>query len=713
MKRRHIRRAILALSLTLLALAAGCGGSSASTEASSLELVGSQLRFAEYVPVPLLGPDSPAYRGSATPHSLRQVEVAKSLRRLLQQVPALAARLEKRGFAVLPAGSSLFQSEYEGNIYGGWPVYVTTDAAYNAWHLAFDKILRDLEQRVLLPKLERLLPELVKAAHAQAKALRGTPLAGDASRAEQLYELAAAEAGLPATLGPLARKEKLLVDAHTESSAISPLLGAPIDYSFFTPRGHYTLTPRLTRFFMAMSVLSQLGFCLPGTRDCPGVEPARIGILAAQALDASRDSASLWQQIYEPTSFLVGFADDYTPFEVLDATHAVVPASSTGPAGLESLASDAKVEAIMRSLESQRPVRISPQRASIRIMGTRFVIDEFLLDQLIYPHVGTQDNMRLVPSALDLAAVLGSDFAHRTMDAQGAGRYAHYDSQVKVLQAAVSARPADDWGSTVYDAWLAALQPVFVSHGRAFPDYMRTDAWAAKDLESGLGSYAELKHDTILFAKQLVAEAGGEVLPVNPRNWVEPEPVAFLRLASAADLLQQGLAQRNLLTPAASNLLASEIDLFRFLGRIASDELAGAPLAAVDNQRLRAIGDELSAIWWRTTDTSNPSPSTPDQSAIVADIASGPRGVLEIAVGNVDTIYVVVPDDHGGFELARGGVYSFYEFMSEPGQRLTDEAWRALLDQKKAPPQPSWEVALRVACPPGAGSACSPSYLPG
>jgi hypothetical protein len=713
MKSHRTRRAAIALALPLLAAVAGCGGSGPSAKAPAIELVSSPLRFAEYQAVPLAGADSPAYGGPTTPHSLDRVQVAAPLWKLLQKTPALVSLLEQQGFAVLPAGSSLFQSEYEGNVYGGWPVYVTTDAAYNAWHLAFDKILRDLEQQVLLPKLERLLPMLVKDARQQATDLQGTPLAEDASRAEQLYELAAAEAGLPVTLGPLAEKEKALVEAHTDSNAISPILGAPIDYSLFTPRGHYTLNADLTRFFMSMSVLSQLGFCLPGTRDCPSDEPARIGILASQVFQTGTEEASLWQQIYEPTSFLVGFADDYTPSEVLDATHALVPASWNGPAGLKALASDAKVEAIVRSLESKRPVWISPQRASIRIMGTRFVVDEFLLDQLIYPHVGTEDNKRLEPSALDLAAVLGSDFAQRTMDAEGASRYAHYDSQVQALQAAVAARPADDWGSTVYDAWLAALQPVFVSHGKAFPDYMRTDAWAAKDLESGLGSYTELKHDTILFAKQLVAEAGGDFAKANPRNWVEPEPVAFERLAAAADLLQQGLTQRNLLTSEAGSLLASEIDLFRFLGRIASDELAGAPLAAADNQRLRTIGDELSAIWWRTTDTKNPNPSTPDQSAVVADIASGPKGVLEIADGNVDTIYVLVPDGQGGFELARGGVYSFYQFTSPPGQRLTDEAWRALLDAGKAPAAPKWEGGFRAACPPGADSACSPSYLPG
>ena len=38
----------------------------------------------------------------------------------------------------------------------------------------------------------------------------------------------------------------------------------------------------------------------------------------------------------------------------------------------------------------------------------------------------------------------------------------------------------------------------------------------------------------------------------------------------------------------------------------------------------------------------------------------------------MDRIYVIVPDDIGGFQVASGGVYSYYEFAwptSEPPDR--------------------------------------------
>ena len=57
---------------------------------------------------------------------------------------------------------------------------------------------------------------------------------------------------------------------------------------------------------------------------------------------------------------------------------------------------------------------------------------------------------------------------------------------------------------------------------------------------------------------------------------------------------------------------------------------------------------------------------------------------------------MLVPDDRGRFQVAAGGVYSYYEFTNPPGERLTDGAWRMLLDAGKAPERPAWEEAFLV-----------------
>lgn len=695
----------VALLFVIAAVAIGCGSKAkkASTtapvtttsnkppiERAAFALPTSLVSFADYTPVSLLDADSPAYTGLATPTSLASVKVVSALKSELNK-PGVTAALEKNGFVVVPTNFKLFQYAYEGNAYEGWPVFVTTDVAYHEWHLAFDKLLRSLEQQVLLPKLEELVSGALEIAHTQTDELRGSALEDTASRVEQLYQVAAAELGLPVTLGPLAKKEKALIDAHTAPDETSPIIGSNVDYSYFTPRGHYTRTPQLTRFFVGMSVLGQLSFCIPDSYKCPpGIEPARIGILASRVLDRDSNLVALWQEIYEPTAFLVGTADDYTPLDVETAANAAV---GSGLDDAKAFADDATVNAVVKALVKARPVKINPERASIRLMGTRFVLDSFLLDQLVYQNVGTPDKPRLTPSALDLAAGFGSGYAQQLLEKSGATAYANYSSQLKKVQKAIAVRPAKDWGSTVYDAWLYALEPMFVTHGTAYPDFMRSDAWAGKALQSGFGSYTELKHDTILFAKQLIAEGGDEnVYEPAPRNWVEPDPVAYARLIEAVKLMQAGLDKRGLLTKSARNLLAGETEMLSFFKRIATDELAGTAISSEDNERLRYIGGELEAIWWRTADVSKyASPSDTNDEALVADIGSSPKGVLELGTGRIDRIYVIVPDDQGNFQLAAGGVYSYYEFLIPPGARLSDKEWQDLLNSGKAPARPDWE----------------------
>ena len=84
-------------------------------------------------------------------------------------------------------------------------------------------------------------------------------------------------------------------------------------------------------------------------------------------------------------------------------------------------------------------------------------------------------------------------------------------------------------------------------------------------------------------------------------------------------------------------------------------------------------------------------PNADQADAVVADLGSSPKGILEVGTGRIDRIYVLVPDDTGRFEVALGGVYSYYESTSPPGQRLDDTAWRAMLDKGTQPARPAWE----------------------
>ena len=73
----------------------------------------------------------------------------------------------------------------------------------------------------------------------------------------------------------------------------------------------------------------------------------------------------------------------------------------------------------------------------------------------------------------------------------------------------------------------------------------------------------------------------------------------------------------------------------------------------------------------------NTYPGTP--AAIVVDIATDPNGqILEIATGNPSTIYVAVKVD-GKVKIAKGSVYSFYQFPGPLMTALQIREWRYMM----------------------------------
>jgi hypothetical protein len=640
--------------------------------------------FAAFGDVPLVI-ETPSYQGPATPTSLDGVFWA-------DQVPENARQLlGENGFVVVatPWGYGQFHEAYSlGAFYAEQPVFVTTDAAYHYWHLAFAKALRDTETDVLLPALEAFAARLRVTAEAQSSELAGTSLAEPAERvalyAQTLEALLATD---PGPYSPEVDAELMLIVDHA-GIAVSPTTGQAVDYSLFNPRGHYTRTDDLKRFFVAMSLLGLSPFKL-GEADS-----LRTGLLLSR-LFADEDIVELWRTVYEPTAFLVGLADDHTPLEAIAAAERVIPGWIADPA---ALGDDAAVAAVADDLLAARGVAIDSVQASVRVMGARFVLDSYILDQLVDPNV----EGRLQGSPLDVAAAFGSDWAYARQEARGIpDDFSRYDSQLESMRTLVSSRDDVAWASTVYDAWLYALQPMWTEFGAAYPDFMRTAAWAAKAHQTGFGSYAELKHDTILYAKQAFAEGEAPLAPAEPRHWVEPDPVAFERLAAAARLMHDGLAIRDLLTDEVAGVLDEIVAMYERFARLARDELAGRPITPEDNEWLETIGSRFELIWLlaaqeEPNETGGFPESPDDVAALIADIMSNPGQALEIGTGMINDLFVLVPNDAGQFQVARGGVYSYYEFWVPRDERLTDEEWRKMVSDGKTPGRPSWQQVFLV-----------------
>jgi hypothetical protein len=297
---------------------------------------------------------------------------------------------------------------------------------------------------------------------------------------------------------------------------------------------------------------------------------------------------------------------------------------------------------------------------------------------------------------------MGSEEAYSILEGMDETHYLNYDEQMSKLQGEISALEMDSWTQNLYWSWLYSFQPLIEVEGEAYPTFMRTPAWVRKDLHTALGSWTELKHDTILYAKQAYAELGGGFEEPELTGYVEPNPEAFARLAALTRMTIDGLEARGLLDDGETmweikdNLERLEL-LLTQLTTIAQKELAGTALTQEEQDVILFYGGLLESLTLAAADKDDVEgrPILEDQeAAVVADVATDPNGlVLEEGVGRIHEIYVVA-EIEGRLVVTKGGVFSYYEFPWPIDDRLTDEAWREMLDQGQAPDRPEWTASF-------------------
>jgi hypothetical protein len=81
--------------------------------------------------------------------------------------------------------------------------------------------------------------------------------------------------------------------------------------------------------------------------------------------------------------------------------------------------------------------------------------------------------------------------------------------------------------------------------------------------------------------------------------------------------------------------------------------------------------------------------------AVAADVYTYRDQCLEECVGLGDEIYAVV-EINGLLYIARGGVFSQYEFIQPTSSRLTDEKWQQQLLENEIPAVATWLSKIKI-----------------
>ena len=445
---------------------------------------------------------------------------------------------------------------------------------------------------------------------------------------------------------------KYIID---EKDRKSSLTGALYPFSELKPRGHYTSTPSMQKYFKAFRFFTTI---YKG-------QDSKI-----KELNALPDSIKRYAE-----KWIAGYSGFISP---------------------------SRAPMVWDNLKMNVPVYCRYPLTDMTIFPLPWGFDnEVLFSTVYHPDFPLQKQIqgpggpRLIPSGLDIASSLGNSFADKLLESD----YKKYPPLRKVIEELKKNfnESTGNCQDNLYCQWINAMA---VQWADTLPSVNEKDGlniWQTKRLQTGLATWATLRHATVLVNERTSAECGEggfeEILMRAPRGYVEPDPQTFGAIAGLFDSAMKYVSKtmmgkgdisesewdknkRSLYEGIISRLkeTAEEIREFQVM---AEKERRGEPLSNEENLKILYIAGtaEHNFLVFNSLSNKNYALSNPDPIGKIADVAGGEKRLpyLMSAVGNVMEWDQIVPF-YGRHEIVKGAIYSYYEFISE--QILNDTDWR-------------------------------------
>jgi len=647
----------------------------------------------------------------------------------------VSERLEEMDWA------SVFIGLYSNDL----PLFISSDFILSTLHNSYDAILQTIEWQFLEPNLKELLhamydhvPQLI------------TKYAADQRFEEILKDvdlyvsvalsLAKGETFLPHHDIAVKYNEVMEAIEAEELSNMTLFTDSrlrKLDFSQFTPRGHYNkeiYTPdgiiNLENYFRAMMWLGRIDFLMtappgnPWETDWTDDELRRMqlgAILLNELLYESGKLENLTKH-EEIISFMVGPDDNLTPGELKGVTDDLLltPGDLFGANQFDAFMvklneSDDYGQKIMSNFFYVDPDTSDPGAlpVSFRLLGQKFLVDSYIFSEVVYDRIIYEGKKvwRPLPDPLDAMAALGNEDALALLE--GEMESYKYASNMAGLKYLIESYDDEFWTQSLYNTWLGALRAVNpVSSSTGLPYFMQTTAWHHEKLNTQLTSWAQLRHDNILYGKQSYTGGTGCSYPY---TYVEPYPELYGQLAlfseHAEDFFNQVFSNVQVESKAQITSYYQKYgEIMYKLKAIAQKELDRQALSENEITFLKTMinaymssGPSVSG-WY--TDLYFDLEKGLGMDFTVADVHTQPTDFAGGVVGNV--LHVGNGKINMGIFLAEntcnpdrymfyaGPVSSFHLEIQPDFNRLTDQEWEDYFWAGKVPERPDWVASYLV-----------------
>ena len=426
-----------------------------------------------------------------------------------------------------------YKQVFSAYLSGNNPLFITSDSLLNAYHVLYEESVFRLENAMAL-RLPPILRLILKNIEGTDDHLHGKPALVAAAKRRAVIVTAIALRLMDDSFRLkdddlekiLTQESRLIVKA--EGVRMPAWLGKPdasfmsLDYSRYKPKGFYTRSERLKRYFRAVSWLQSIPFRVEKDEELLAMLMLGNCVTYSRFDDFTKGRET--EAFFKAYRSFIGAGDDW---DLMTAAHEAQNDLRMNLNGDDLqdrrawLMKKAKGHGEGPQINDQiRFVPEDPQKVAepnFRIISAYRTPSAILFQRT----TDLRRFKRLYPDGLEIAIALGSDLARKNLkDPQRADVLKTIDSCKNYFQ-----------GISLYLRYLNTLKALVDEPETDAPDFMKNKAWGIKSCNTVLSGWAQLRHTWVLQAKQSVHYLG---MTMVPEGFVEPEPEFFSRMSELA-----------------------------------------------------------------------------------------------------------------------------------------------------------------------------------
>lgn len=445
-----------------------------------------------------------------------------------------------------------YKQIFSAYLEGKNPLFITSDSLLNAYHVLFEESFYRLEKKMAsrLPDILTMILSNLEVFFEKTKETTGL-----LSKAKERAMLVTGIAQRllddsfrfkDSKLNKILDQEiKNILEGKTRKTP--NWLGNPadqfiaLDYSKYTPRGFYTRSEQLSRYFRAVSWLQSIPFriskdeelltilLLGNSMQSQEFDTIDEALSAIFQSEKSKQSYRLEFEKEEETkaffraySSIVGTGDDWDLITAAEDAYRQLRDIIRDNDNLQKVRDDFKEKAAEYDEGSliNDQIRFAPDDPNSVAEPNFRIISAYRTPGgiLFQKTTDLRSFERSYPVGLEIPIALGSKIARIYLN----------EPQKEDLLKAIDSCRKNFHGNSLYLKYLDALKSLFDEPEPDAPDFMKNDAWQIKSCNTVLAGWVQMRHTFALQAKQDVLYAG---MTMVPEGFVEPDPEFFSRMA--------------------------------------------------------------------------------------------------------------------------------------------------------------------------------------